>query len=333
MDFARPHALFLLLLLILPPILAGFNHRRRRRLLEGALGRDAARVQVSLPSPEIRILRLGLVTTAIACLILALSGPRWGQEVAPMGVKGLDVVFLLDQSLSMQAQDIQPSRLDGARNLILQMLKSLQGDDVALVGFAGSAQVLCPLTQDVEAFELMLDGVAPAPHDAQGTDMGKALSEALVAFGDGEGQNRGRRMLVLLSDGEDHGDDWKEMMGKIKAAGVTVFAVGIASPGGAPIPLLDGQGAVTGWKKDRTGQVVQSRLDERGMQNLARETEGLYFRRSRQEQAAEALNRMDGFRRNVMTRRMKVRRKDRFQYPLALATMLLLLYLGVSDRT
>ena len=232
----------------------------------------------------------------------------------------------------MQAQDIQPSRLEGAKNLVLQMIESLRGDDVALVGFAGAAQVLCPLTQDIEAFELMLDGLEPAPHDAQGTDIRKALAEALVAFGVEQEQDRGRRMLVMLSDGESHGSEWKDVSEKLKEAGVTVFAVGVASLGGAPIPLLDEKGGVAGWKKDRTGQVVQSRLTESGMQRLAQETKGLYFRWARQEQAAEALGRMERFRHNVMTRRMKVRHKDRFQYPLALATILLLLFLGVSER-
>ena len=212
-----------------------------------------------------RILLLG----GLVGIIGALAGPRWGFQWEDVERRGVDLVVALDLSRSMLAEDARPDRLTAAKREIRDLIELLKGDRVALVAFAGTAFIQCPLTLDYHAFELFLDEMDPDWVPVGGTDLAGAVRTAMEAFPENE---RSGRAVLLITDGEDHSGKLRLAAEDARKAGVHVFVVGMGDPGGAPIP--DGRG---GFIKEN-GKVVLSRLDEAGLKELTLTTEGTYVR-------------------------------------------------------
>ena len=249
------------------------GRRRGERALEA---RSAPRMAARLTARARRArtdLRALLVLLALGCLILGAARPQRGAQYVSAKRTGGDVVIALDVSSSMLAEDLKPSRLQRARHEIASILDRLQGDRVGLVAFAGAAFVQCPLTLDYSAARMFLDFMGPDLIPEPGTDLGEALRVATRAFGE---EGEGYRALVLITDGEDHAGDVEAAAQDARKAGVRVFAVGIGGGGGEPIPERDAAGKVTGFKQDREGRVVMSRLHEETLRQIAETTGGIY---------------------------------------------------------
>jgi Ca-activated chloride channel family protein len=277
-----------------------------------------------------------LLLLAAGAGIVALARPQWGVRLEPIERRGVDVVLVLDTSLSMATQDAAPDRLGLARHAAGELIRRLGGDRVALVTFAGKATLSCPLTLDHEAARLFLDSVDVESVPVPGTALAEAVRAGLRAFGP-EGADAARegqhRAIVLFSDGEDHEGELDAAIAMARRAGVTVHAVGCGSTAGAPIPERDASGSLTGYKKDREGRVVTSRLDEASLEKLALETEGRYYRATpaggEVEEIARALAGMDAREHGTV---LRTRYEDRFQYPLVLALAALLAETFLDDR-
>ncbi len=214
--------------------------------------------------------RLGLRSVALGLVVLALARPQWGVRPEEVRRLGMQIAIVLDTSNSMLATDLKPSRLQQAKWGIRDFLLRLRGDRAALVAFAGTAFVQCPMTSDHAALLMTLDDIRPGIIPRGGTAIGEAIRVAAEAFDYGVG---GARAIVLVTDGEDHEADPLSTIPLLRERGVRVYAIGIGTPEGELIPLSDG-----GFLKDREGRVVKTRLREEPLARLAAETGGAYVR-------------------------------------------------------
>jgi Ca-activated chloride channel family protein len=210
---------------------------------------------------------------ALVTLVVALARPLWGSQVLVKVQEGVEVMVVLDVSVSMLSEDVKPNRLARAKLTVEELMDRLGGNDVGLVIFAGAAFVQFPLTSDLYTARLFLESAGPGSISRPGT----ALEEAIRVALDGFAENRAAgRVVLLLTDGEGHEGDPLAAAKEAAALGVTIHAIGFGSPGGEPIPLRDETGNVVGYKRNAQGEVVLSRLDEATLQQIVAGTGGLY---------------------------------------------------------
>ncbi len=325
MTFAAPDLLWLLLLA--PAAAAAAAWLWRRRLAADAAWASRALWKRLLPAYAPRRLTLAVATLAVAVLgaSFALARPRWGSGEQKVERKGVDVVFLLDSSLSMAAMDAPPSRLFVAKSLIRRMVREMPGNRVALVQTEGDSLVLAPLTLDGAVIDLLLDAVDAGSLPTPGTELAPGITTALRLFGQGSEKHRA---LVILSDGEDFGGGLDGEIGRLKDEGVVVFAVGTGTPQGTTLPIPGSPGEL---KKDQDGNVVVSQLHEETLEKLARATGGAYLRAgSAAADPTPILRQIDRLEKRTIDSQSLSTLEERFQWPLALAALALLLHLGVG---
>ncbi|MBI4169592.1 MAG: VWA domain-containing protein [Acidobacteria bacterium] len=330
MRFAAPGCLWLLLGL---PVLAGLfvlAFRRRRRAL-GRFG-DLRLVDrlVQAGSTERRVIRAALVLIAAFFLILALARPQWGAKMETVSRRGVDVILAVDTSLSMLAEDVKPNRLAQARAAVSSFIDLSRGDRVGIVAFSGAAYMACPLTLDHAAAGIFVDVLDTDLIPVRGTAIAEAIATALRAFSPTE---RRYKVLVLITDGEDHEGDVQAAARAAAADGVTIYTVGVGGPGGEPIPLRNARGEVVGYKEDRESRKVTSRLGESVLESIALATGGKYFRSTPEgielRRVYEEIAAMD---QKSLTGRLHTAYEERYQIPLVVAILLLGLEAALSDR-
>jgi len=330
MHFARPEYLNLLWAV---PALAAFltwRMRERRRRLERLVSPVLAGALTAGVSRRKAIARVALVVGFCAASVLALARPQWGARVELVRRRGLDIIVALDTSHSMNAEDVQPSRLEMAKGEIRSLVRKLRGDRIGLVTFAGTALVACPLTLDYGAVELFLDAIDTSAIPEPGTSLAAAIETATSAFSSKE---RKYKVLVILTDGEDLEGAIDAAVRSAREAGVLIYTIGIGTPEGRPVPVRDEKGSVVEYLKDPNGQVVISRLDERSLARVAGDTGGRYYRASTAGGELDELygevSRLD---KKELESRLYQNYEDRFQYPLALAIACLAIEAWLSER-
>ncbi len=324
MTFGAPH--FLWLALLAPAVAALAAWAWRRRLAADAAWASRGLWDRLLADYRPRRLALSVALLALAVLgaALALAQPRWGTSRQKVERQGVDVVFVLDSSLSMGAFDAQPSRLYVAKALVRRMAEAMPGNRVALVQDEGEGMALTPLTLDGAVIDLLLDTVEPGSLPDPGTQIASGLETALKLFGQGSEKHR---TIVLLSDGEDWGGGLERAAGRLHDEGVVVHAVGIGTPQGAPVPI---PGAAGEFKHDENGKMVISQLHEEILEGIARATGGAYLRAtSAATDPAPILARIESMQKRTLESDTLDTREERFQWPLAAAVLALLLYLAV----
>lgn len=325
MIFAQPNTLWLSLAAPISLLLAVlFWHSYLRNLSAWAKAGVWERLGVIFRKQHLWISVIGLAIT-ILCVALALARPRWGTSEQTVDRQGVDVVFVIDSSMSMAAQDVAPSRLDIAKTLVRRLAAALPGHRVALVQAEGEGLVLAPLTVDVAVLDLLLDTIGPGSLPRPGTQLGPALEESLKLYPpDGEKH----RTLVLISDGEDHGSGWEQSLQALKDASVVVHTLGVGTTRGSPIPLAEERHR---FKQDEDGRVVVSKVNEAVLERLAAETGGIYLPVSSPGIDPIGITRaISGMkRRSFETESLEVL-AERFQWPLALAALALVFHLSAS---
>jgi len=218
-----------------------------------------------------RWIKAGLVLCSLLFICLALSGPQYGYKWQTIEQKGVDIIVAIDLSRSMLATDIQPTRLDRAKREIYDLLAMLKGDRMGLVAFAGTAFLQCPLTLDYEAFNIFLNSLTPDSMPVGGTDISGAIAASLSAF---DLNTASQKAIILITDGENTGKaDPMEAAESARKAGVKLFCIGVGSDEGVPLPAETG-----GIKKDRSGNIILTRIDEETLKKMAALTGGAYVR-------------------------------------------------------
>lgn len=274
-KWAAPQYLYLLFLI--PVLLAGvavYVIRKRIRLKVFADEVMIPRITDSV-SRRLQVLRYIFFIISFAFVVVALARPRWGEKLQMYKGKGIDVVIALDASKSMLAQDIKPNRLNRAKTEINVLLDNLTGDRVGITAFAGDCYVMCPLTTDIDAAKLFLDIISPEVVPRPGTNLEKAIEVSSSLFNPDEDTYKA---LVIFTDGDNLVGDPMAAVSRIKEEGIKLFAVGMGTLEGSPVPELDKKGNFVSYKKDRDDKIVMSRLTERLLVVLAKATDGRYFR-------------------------------------------------------
>ncbi len=302
--------------------------RRRRHALAQLV--DPALLGVLAPAwnPARAKSRLVLRVLALALLVVALARPQWGFRWEEVRRKGLDLVVALDTSRSMMASDIKPTRLQQAKWGIRDLLRNLRGDRVGLVPFAGSSILQCPLTIDYAAFAMTLDDVYSGIIPRGGTAIEQALRTAVAAF---PADRTADRVILLITDGEDHEGDPLALLPELKEKGIRVYTIGIGTLEGEMVPAGDGQG---GYFKDRQGQIVKTALKEDVLQKLALGTGGTYVRSAPGDTGLERVfnESIANLKRSEQENRTAKIYEERFVWPIAAALLLLAWEALLSDR-
>lgn len=284
--------------------------------------------QVGVNSRSRATRRLVLLLLSIVFGLVALAQPRWGFRWEELKQEGTSVVVVLDTSLSMDAEDVSPSRMERAHREISDLAGMLQGDRVGLVLFAGGAYMRMPLTTDYTALRNMVRQTSTTSLRSQGSDLGAAIRMATRVVGQGDEADRA---MIIISDGEDQNGQAEAAAREAKASGVHIFAVGVGTEDGAPIPLPAG-----GFKKDADGAMVLSRVEETTLQRVAQIGGGAYVRSVAGSADMSALYQDEILgklkRAEQLSRREKVW-LERFQWPLGLGWCLALLAFAVRGRT
>lgn len=274
--------------------------------------------------------KIALLLLAILFMILALAKPQIGTKLEEVKREGVDILIAIDVSLSMQAEDIKPNRLEKAKHMVSNLIDLLQGDRVGLIAFAGVPFVQCPLTLDYGAAKMFLEimdtNLIPQP----GTAIGAAIMKAMETFDQRERQHK---VLILITDGEDHEGEPLKAAELAEKDGVVIHTVGIGSVQGVPIPLYNESGRNVGFKKDRDDQVVTSKLDEITLEKIALQTGGKYYRATGSESELRKLyDEISKMEKKELASLKFSQYEDRFQYLLIIALMLLVAEVFISER-
>jgi Ca-activated chloride channel family protein len=330
MRFAYPQYLNLLLLLPALVVFYIIVFRQKRRALERFGNLDLVAKITASVSKKRQTLKVFLVLASIFFLIITLARPQFGERLQLMKRRGVDIMIALDTSLSMMAEDIKPSRLERAKHEIAGLIDRLQGDRVGLLGFAGDSFIQCPLTTDYGAAKMFLDAMDINSIPDPGTAIGKAIERSLDAF---VKQERKHKVLILLTDGEDHVSDPISAAKKAAEQGVRIYTVGLGTRQGEPIPIKDALGRVGEYKRDSRGEVVMTKLDEETLQKVALQTGGKYYRSTMGEAELDKIyDDISKLEEKDFSTKEFTQYEDRYQYFLIFAIFLLIVEVIVSDR-
>lgn len=275
MKFADEYILWCLFAVLpLTAAVIWYLRRRRRNLAAFASERLFAKIAPTVVKNR-AVLKPVFVVLALAILIFALSGPQFGASNQKTETKASDIVIALDVSRSMLAEDVHPNRLEKAKQAISTLFRKLKGDRVALVVFAGKAYTSLPLTDDYSVGEMYLEAVSTDMVTTQGTALGAAIERARSCF-PVEEQDPPGRAIILITDGENHEDNPMEQAELARSEGTVIYTIGIGDPKGTPIPIHE-NGLVVGYKTDKSGSPVVSKLNEKILTDIAGATGGLYI--------------------------------------------------------
>ena len=324
--FANPQ--YLWLLVVLPLFAALFwlaAHRRRKRLER--FGHPAILEELMPEVSTGRVtLRFILFSLALLCLIFAAARPQFGSKLREEKTRGIEMMLTVDVSNSMLAEDFEPNRLERTKYAIGKLFEGLQQDRVGLVVFAGEPKVQLPITSDYRMARAFARKIDPSLVPVQGTAIGKALEQALLAFSSNTEQSHGR-VIILITDGENHEDDAIAVAERAARQGVRIFTIGIGTPEGAPIQI-GGE-----FIQDENGEMVVSKLNEEMLAQIADITGGAYVRATKQsiglDEIVKAINEME--KTELSTIRFE-ELNEQYQYLLIAALVLLLAEFLILDR-
>jgi Ca-activated chloride channel family protein len=315
-----------LLLLLLLPLLAGFLYLTFRKR-EFDLALLVSRVNfLSLTNVNLNAYKIKniLIFLVFFFIIIALARPQFGYKKRTVIKESSEIVISLDVSRSMLAQDLKPNRLEKAKDMVLKIVEENSGEKIGIIVFAGSAMWQCPMTYDSQALKMFLRSVETSSLPIGGTQISDAIILASKAV---EKELSNGKIMVLISDGEDHDSGIKEAINKAKKVGLKIIAVGIGTPNGSPIPVKDESGIIKDYIKDRIGQIVVSKINANLLKSVASETGGKYFDASVKDISGElsrAVRDLEKNKNKISERDSKI---DRFQIFLFVALLLLFIEL------
>jgi Ca-activated chloride channel family protein len=324
MIFAQPFALLLLVLVLVVAILMRRGDQLVRERLERIV---AARLVPSLTDTvdkPLRHWRRLLFLIALACFVLALAQPQWGEMQETQNFRGRDILLAMDTSKSMLSTDASPSRLTRAKLAAEDLIESMPGDRFGLLAFAGEAQVEAPLTVDYDTVIASLNELNTNTVGRGGTDIAAAIRASQLILGR---NSESYKALVLITDGEELDEDGVVEAERAAKNGIRIFTVGVGSSEGTTIPLQNGQ-----LLRDNSGKVVKTKLDEARLKAIAQATGGFYLHLQPDtvlRLVRDGINRLGESKLGQRTFRTPI---ERYQWPLALGLLLLIISSLLSER-
>jgi len=265
----------------------------------------------------------------IACVILALANLQSGSKMEEVKREGIDLYIAVDVSNSMNAEDIVPSRLERSKQAINKLISEMKGDRIGVIVFADKAFVQLPITTDYSAAKMFLSTVNTSLVASQGTAIAEAINLAVKSFSDEEHS----KAIVIISDGEDHEND-----AAVKAAqeaakqGIRIYTIGMGLPDGAPIPQYNQYGHQTGYRKDKQGNTIITKLNEQMLQQIAAAGNGIYVRASNSNVGLEKIyDDIEKLDKAEIEAKVFTDYEDQFQWFVGAAVVLLLIELLVSS--
>ena len=329
----RFFTIYYLYLLILIPLLILFyivGFRKKKKALGKFGNLELIKKLTASVSLKRQVVKVFLILLSVLFMVLSLARPQIGTSLEEVRREGVDIIIALDVSYSMMAEDIKPNRLEKAKHEILNLIDLMQGDRVGLIAFAGVPFVQCPLTLDYGAARMFLNSMDVNIIPEPGTGIAKAIDLAVKTF---EERERKYKVLILITDGEDHLEDPLEAARRAESQGVIIYTVGVGSVKGVPIPMYNTSGNNIGFKKDRSGQVVTSKLDEVMLEKVALQTNGKYYRASGSEEELKKIYQdISKMEKKELGSIKFSQYEDRFQYLLVISILCLVIEMLVSER-
>ncbi len=325
--FANAYYLYLLLLL---PVFIGLFillQRMRKKALR-KFGQEALVQQLmpeySFAKPLVKFIILML---AFSLIIIGLARPQYGSKLVKMKRKGIELIVALDVSNSMNAEDIQPSRLERAKQAISKLVERLDNDRIGLIVFAGDAYTQIPITTDYVSAKMFLSTISSALVPRQGTSIGKAIDMASHSFSP---ESQLKKVIVIITDGETHDDEPVDAAKRATDMGIVISTIGIGSPDGSPVPVSPGS---SDFMKDKDGNVVVSKLDENTLSQVAKAGGGIYVRANNTQFGLNTIfDEIDDLDKKEYEATIYSEYNEQFRYFFFPALLLLLLEFFLSDR-
>lgn len=294
-DFQLEEKIWFWVLLVIPVIILLFailqlwKRNAQKRFANSKLLKRLSPNQSLFKS----ILKIIVLCLALACLAIALVNPKIGTKLETVKRQGVDIVFAVDVSKSMLAEDIAPNRLEKSKQLVTQIINSLASDRVGIIAYAGKAFPQLPITTDYASAKMFLQSMNTDMLSSQGTAINEAIELAKTYFDDEEQTNR---VLIIISDGEDHSELASNVAEEASDEGIRIFTIGVGDIKGGPIPIKR-NGVLLNYKKDGQGETVVTKLNEDTLKDIAEEANGAYINGSNTtkviEEIKDILNRMD----------------------------------------
>ena len=274
-------------------------------------------------------IKQNLILLSISILIFAASGPQIGVRLAPIDRKGLDLVFCIDVSSSMRGTDIKPTRLDKSKFEVSQMIQNLKGDRVAIIVFAGSSHLYLPLTTDYEAAHLFLDQIDTNMIPTQGTALSSAIQTGLSAFSEDDSKYK---VLILITDGEDHEGEAISLAKQASKRGMIIHTIGVGTIAGSLIPNINNSG-ITEYKKDNSGKLVTSQLNEKILEEIAEAGRGAFIRfNNKPANYKNILNQIDSMEKRTVKSHVYSEFEEQYQKFGILSLCLMIVSMLISTR-
>ncbi|MEZ4979128.1 MAG: VWA domain-containing protein [Chitinophagales bacterium] len=271
-----------------------------------------------------KIIKFSLYSIAFVSLVIAWANPLIGTKYEKVKREGIDVIFAIDVSKSMNAQDIAPSRLLKAKQIVSNLIEKMSDDRIGLIVFAGNAYLQMPITVDYSGAKMYLKTINTEMVPKQGTAIGQAVNLAMKSFDE---ESEGYKTLVIISDGEDHDSDAIASIEEAVRQGITVHSIGVGSEQGAPIP----ENASGEFKKDQEGNIILSKMNEDMLKELAQEGKGSYFNASNGNLSEDLLLAFSGQEGRMIDEKVFTSYKNHFPLFLGIAFVLLFLEFNISE--
>ena len=328
-QFSHPEYLYALILI---PFFAVFyalaSLTRKKRMQRFG---DTELVNRLMPDVSKRkpMLKFILLITAYSFAIVGLSGPRFGTKLQEVKRKGSEIIIALDVSNSMMAEDIQPNRLERAKQAVARLIDRLGENKIGLIVFAGEAYTQLPITADYVSAKMFLSTISPDIVPVQGTAIGAAIRLAANSFSP---KSEAGKAIIIITDGENHEDDPVKAAEEAEKRGINVYAIGIGDTKGTPIPMRTASGQRDFWK-DRSGNTVMTRLDEKTLQEVASKGKGVYVRATTANvglnNVYDEINKLE---KTEYETQVYTEYAEMFQWPFGLVLVFLLVELLISNR-
>jgi Ca-activated chloride channel family protein len=326
--FANPEYLYALLLIPALLIFYLYSRIKRRKAMAKFGQREILSVLMPDASKARPTIKYFLLLLALTSIIIGIARPQFGSQLKNVKREGIEIMIALDVSNSMMAEDIEPNRLERSKRAISQLVDKLSDDKIGLIVFAGEAYTQLPITSDYVSAKLFLNSISTQIVPTQGTAIGAAINLAAKSFSP---QFVGNKVIIVITDGENHEDDALGAAANAAEQGIVVHTIGLGSPKGALIP--DYSNGQKGYKKDSKGNTIVTKLDEQMLQKIAQAGKGMYIRANNTQMGLNALfNEVNKMEKTELESQVYADYDEKFQYFLGFGIFLLLVDFIVLER-